>query len=331
MEEGRETDLLTVAEQTLHYLRRPHDAALDGPLESAAAWRSKDLRERTQDWIVELSSSQIQELEGAYEIGRALPLSELTRSSFPLPTLAQEIQRWRDQVAGGLGVVLVRGLPVREWGEEKSSRIYWGVGCHLGCPGVQNEMGELLGHVRDTRESERDPNVRLYKTASDIAFHCDAADAVGLLCLETARTGGASRIVSSVAVFNRLVETQPKLAARLFDPVLLDVRSENEEGGLRHFPVPPCRYAEGVLRTFYHSDYFRSVVRHPDVPPLGELEEALFDAYEAIAGSPEFHFDMQLEPGDLQLISNHTILHSRTGYEEYPERRRHLLRLWLSL
>ena len=43
--------------------------------------------------------------------------------------------------------------------------------------------------------------------------------------------------------------------------------------------------------------------------------------------------DMDLQPGDIQLVSNHSVLHARTEYEEWPEpeRKRHLLRLWLSL
>ena len=42
---------------------------------------------------------------------------------------------------------------------------------------------------------------------------------------------------------------------------------------------------------------------------------------------------MDLLPGDMQFISNHTIVHARTVYEdeEEPEKKRHLLRLWLSL
>ena len=41
---------------------------------------------------------------------------------------------------------------------------------------------------------------------------------------------------------------------------------------------------------------------------------------------------MTFEPGDIQLVCNHSTLHSRTAYEDYeePERRRHLLRLWLA-
>jgi alpha-ketoglutarate-dependent taurine dioxygenase len=95
----------------------------------------------------------------------------------------------------------------------------------------------------------------------------------------------------------------------------------------------PCRFAGGVLRTFYHSDYFRSAVRHAEVPPFTAQERALLDLYEAIASSPELYLDMQFEPGDIQLISNHFTLHARTAYEDgdAPAQRRHLLRLWLSL
>jgi hypothetical protein len=42
---------------------------------------------------------------------------------------------------------------------------------------------------------------------------------------------------------------------------------------------------------------------------------------------------MHLDRGDMQLLNNYTVIHSRTNFEDYdePERRRHLLRLWLSL
>jgi hypothetical protein len=41
---------------------------------------------------------------------------------------------------------------------------------------------------------------------------------------------------------------------------------------------------------------------------------------------------MDFEPGDMQFVHNHPMLHDRMGFEDWPEseRRRHLLRLWLS-
>jgi hypothetical protein len=202
----------------------------------------------------------------------------------------------------------------------------------MGRPGAQNPQGDLLGHVRDTGEDAADPFVRLYRTASHIAYHCDAADVVGLLCLRQAKRGGASRIVSSVSVHDELLRRRPDLVSRLYEPFRLDVRNEDASGALRHLPIPPCRFADGRLRTFFHSDYFRSAVRHDDVAPFTREEQELLDLYEEIARSPELCLDMDLAPGDIQWLSNHTILHARTAYEDHaePARQRHLLRLWLS-
>ena len=84
--------------------------------------------------------------------------------------------------------------------------------------------------------------MRLYRTRADIAYHCDAADVVGLLCLRAARSGGASRIVSSVTVYNELLAQRPDLVERLYEPFSVDVRNEDESGEIRHIPIPPCRY-----------------------------------------------------------------------------------------
>ena len=53
---------------------------------------------------------------------------------------------------------------------------------------MQGEAMQILAGMQG--EEEHDPNVRRYKTAGDIAFHCDLADVVGLLCLRTALRGG---------------------------------------------------------------------------------------------------------------------------------------------
>ena len=174
---------------------------------------------------------------------------------------------------------------------------------------------------------------RLYQTSANIDYHCDAADVVGLLCLKKAKSGGKSRIVSSVTVFNELVKRRSDLVARLFEPFQLDSRGETKGDAPGSIPITPCCYAGGKLRTFYHSDYFRSAVRHAEVAPFTEKEQALLDTYEQIAAEPGIFLDMDLQPGDIQLLSNHTNLHARTDYEDHedPAERRHLLRLWLSL
>jgi hypothetical protein len=325
---------LTFAEQALHYFDRPHAGMPAAPIGGAAAWRGEDLARR-DDWMAVLTAAQVAELDALRDglRGRGLTPATLRREDVALPTLAATIDGWRRELTDGRGFLVVRGLPVERWGDDDAGLVFWALGLVLGRPGAQNPEGDLLGHVRDTGEDAGDPFVRRYRTAGDIAYHCDLADAVGLLCLRAARAGGASRLVSSVTVYDELARRRPDLVPRLFEPMYLDRRNETTDGGPGWVPVFPCRFEAGKLRTFYHSDYFRSVTRHADVPPFTAEERELLDVYEAIAAEPALRLDMQFAPGDVQLVSNHVILHARTAYEDAPDptRQRHLLRLWLSL
>ena len=314
--------------QTRSYFDRPHEGAPTGPIEGAAAWRGAEVGDEFRSLF---SAADVEELEAAVAAARSrtASLGETTREHFLLPGLAPRLKSWRDEVARGRGFVLLSGLPVERWDEETASWVYWALGLHLGHTGAQNPQGDLLGHVKDMGERNDDPMVRLYRTSADIAYHCDAADGVGLLCLRKARSGGLSRIVSSVRVWNELHEARPDLAARLFEPVPLDLRNEHKPDAPGFGLVPPCRFGAGELRTFYHSDYFRSAQRHADAP-MTSLELELYDTYEAIANRADLYLDMDLQPGDVQLLSNHTVLHARTAYKDDPAAPRHLLRLWLS-
>lgn len=317
--------------QAMHYFNRPHHAVRRTPVEGAAAWRGVALRERY--WKVGLDATAVNEIDAAVRSARAagIAMGAMRRGDFPLPTVGPRLRAWARALDSGRGFLLLRGLPVERWGDDDSALAFWGIGQHLGRPGAQNPQGDLLGHVVDTGEDAANPFVRRYRTAGDIAFHCDLADVVGLLCLRSASRGGASRLVSSVSVYNELLRRRPDLIERLYEPFLLDNRDEQRSEAPAFVPVSPCRYADGRLRTFYHSDYFRSVERHPEAPRFTDLERELLDLYESIANDPDLYLDMALQPGDVQLVSNHSVLHARTAYTDTAVSQRHLLRLWLSL
>ena len=308
---------------------RPHVGAPSGPLAIPAAWAGADIRARGE-FRRRLSDADIAEIETALAHAKAAgkPTIELTADDLPLPRLAHRIAAWRDELCDGLGFVVVTGVPVERWSRSDAERFFWAFGQHLGVPGLQNPQGDLLGHVLDTGDAATDPLVRLYRTASNINYHCDGADVVGLLCLANSPTGGLSRIASSVTIFNELWKQDRRLALRLFETVRHDRRNEEKPGQSPYALIQPACFDGTRLRTFYHSDYFRSVVRH--VGALQPEEQELFDAYEAIAEQPDIRLDMRFEPGDIQLLSNHTIVHARTAYTD-GDRKRHLLRLWLTL
>lgn len=318
------------AAQSRHYFAREHRWVPSKPLHSPAAWRGSDMRAEWDSadasWCYKLSDDDRAEIYAA--VAQAPEeLALINRENFVLPNLSAVIGQWRSQLATGTGVQIIKGLPTHEpmqW----VRRAYWGLGHHLGEPGAQNPQQELLGEVRDYRED--DPNVRLYRTPHNINLHCDAADVVGLLCLQTAVRGGHSRIVSTVTLFNELLAEHPDLISALFDRFKLDSRGERSEGTLPYSEPVPCCFDGEMLRTFYHSDYMRSVSRHAGVAVSSEQQQIL-DFYDSRGADPDLYFDMWLEPGDIQLLSNHTVAHARTAYQDSAEQQRHLLRLWLSL
>ena len=327
------TTYRSFAQQSAHYMARPHTGVPDAPIESAAAWYGPDLSADPDQWTYELTDSESTEVHDAVTqlVQAGTSLEGVTRDNFPLPTLAPQITRWRQDIMDGPGLKLIRGLPTQDWSYEEICYAFWGMGHHLGIPGAQNPDNELLGHVKDYGESADNPFVRLYRTASHIRYHCDACDIVGLLCLQPAAEGGQSRLVSTVTLFNELLRAHPELVSRVCEPFRLDRRGETRPDQLPYSMVTPAQFADGKLQTFYHSDYFRSIERHEGLV-LTEAEKTILDFYDERSLSPELFLDMWLEPGDMQFVSNHTIAHSRTAFTDHedPAKRRHLLRLWLA-
>lgn len=312
--------------QSLHYFARPHDSIRRTPLDTPAVWRGAELP--VSSWLEVLDAAAIAELDAALDRVERLgqPTAALVRGDFPLPTLAPRFADWRRSIEHGRGFVVLRGIPVERWSQERCERFFWCFGLHLGIPGAQNPQGDLLGHVRDTGAA-MDGTVRQYRTREAIPFHCDLADVVGLLCLRAAARGGRSRIASSAYAYNEVLARRPDLVDRMYEPLRMDTKGE---GSVPYISLEPCRHAVGVLRTFWHAEYFRSVERHPWAPRLDATERALLDLYDEILDEPGCALEMDLRPGDIQLLSNHVIVHSRSAFED-GDQPRHLLRLWLSL
>ena len=65
-----------------------------------------------------------------------------------------------------------------------------------------------------------------------------------------------------------------------------------------------------------------------ELDPRGK--EAL-EAFEEILNDPRMVKEFYFEPGQIQIVDNRRCGHRRTGFSDWPEpeRRRHLVRLWL--
>lgn len=300
-----------------------------------SAWQGAEMKADPDRWLISLAAGEITELENAAEsyLGRSKEIADITKESFPLPDFGAHLEGLKKKLLLGLGFEVIRGLPVAKYSQEFAATIFCGVGAHLGSARSQNAAGHILGHVRDVGADARDPNTRIYQTSERQTFHTDSSDVVGLLCIREAIEGGDSLLVSTATIYNEMFARRPDLAALLFDPIATDRRGEVPENEKPYLEIPVLNWHAGFLTGFYQRQYIDSAQRFPDAPRLTPAHVEALDLFDALANSPILHFGMRLQPGDMQFVYNHALLHDRTGFRDWPiaGQKRHLLRLWLSM
>jgi hypothetical protein len=313
-----------------------HSAEPMPPLiEGPSAWAGRELRGRESDWVIRLTPTHRAEIDAAIRGFRSagLSLATIAADQFSLPTLGAVLHTVLDELLEGRGFVLLRGFEVARYPREAQAIAFMGLGSHLGVPRSQNAKGHLLGHVKDLGLDVTDPNVRYYQTHRKLEYHTDSCDIVGLLCLKTAKAGGESFIVSSMTLYNEVRRRRPDLLPALFQPYPTDRRGEVPEGMQPWFDMPIFHWYADRLSCIYVRQYIESAQRHfPQAARLTPQQVEAMDLLDALSNDPDLHLSMAFEPGDMQFLHNHVILHSRNDFENWPEpeRHRHLLRLWLA-
>jgi hypothetical protein len=314
------------------------------PIEGPAVWHGKDLALSTA-WIRPLSPRSVDELDEALQAveRRGLRWPDFGPADFPLPTLAGELDAVRAELEHGRGIVLLRGLPVERYTLDQLRQLYWGLGVHLGTPRQQNVAGELIGEVRDevrlygeVREAPgassvtRSSRARA-RTSGPLRFHTDRCDVVTLLCVRSARAGGESKVCSSVAVSNVLLERRPDLHALLCRDYVRNRQGEEAGGERMTYAMPVFAARDGHFTSHYSRTFIEAAQLLPGVRPLTAAENEALDLHARVC--EELAITMALEPGDLQLLNSHVTYHARNPYEDAkePDRDRLLLRLWLAV
>jgi len=315
----KESKINSLKTQTIHFFSRSHEKICVDPIKSPQAWKVNDIKPDEGCFHV-FSKNELDEIEHF--------VNDKNIDPHLYPRLKQLASIITNEITKGRGFFLISGFPIQKYSLKQTEHFYKELGKLIGTIGAQNEKGDLLGHVID--RNLKSNNVRKCENSKKIAFHFDFAYKVSLMCYNKAKAGGESLISSSVAIYNEIIKLKPHLIKRLYEPFYMDTHGQ---GKIYYLPIVPCRYFNGQLKTFYHSDYFRSVEKYSFFKGIDKDGKELLDLFDELAVSNEFAYRMELNPGDIQFVSNHTIIHARTRYEDYEEieKRRHLLRLWISL
>lgn len=303
------------------------------PVEDPAFWYRHDLPEGDK-WIRILEPQEIAEIERAVEhVQRSgIELRNVTRAKFEMPTFGPVLDGLRDEIINGRGFAVIRGLPVERYTQEQTATAFWGIGQYFGELVSQNAKGHLLGHVKDLGYTRENPSHRGYQTSEELLYHSDSCDMSVLLCLNPAKSGGVSRIMSSVTLHNEMLKRKPEWVEGLSAALYRDRRNEVPVGLDPWYVLPVFNYHAGFLTTSLASGNLRMAQRHEEVPRLTPAQAEALDVIDKIGAEDDTHLEFDLQRGDMEFLHNHVVMHSRTRYENFPEpeRHRHLLRLWLS-
>jgi alpha-ketoglutarate-dependent taurine dioxygenase len=296
------------------------------------AWRA-DTIDAQETWYEQVPRRFLAEVANLLgkpgESPTAVMLSEEQRAS------GREIVRpIAEALEQGRGFVLVES-PALDLDDRQRILLYWLIGQALGKPVAQNVQGTLLYDVRDTGQDVRH-GARFSVTNAESSFHTDASfwdeivDYVGLLCLKTARVGGLSQIVSGHSARQQLMVKHPEVLAILSQPFHVDRRggARPEEAATARFPVLSQQGNDLVYR---YLRYWIEAGHEKVGEPLSAAQKHALDALDEVLSEQRLRVEFTLRPGEMFFLNNRWTLHNRTAFEDFaePERRRHLVRLWL--
>jgi hypothetical protein len=310
---------------------RREPAARMQPVVDPAGWQPDSLK-TVSSWSYRFSDRDISELVTGVAHARrsGTPIAEIGQADFPLSGLAEVLRDVRRELLDGRGVVMMQGFPVEAFDREETAMAYIGLGAYLGQTMSQNKHGHVLGHVKDLGGDYFDPVTRGYMTRAEMRFHADGCDYVGLLCLKTSKSGGESRVASSVTVYNTMLARRPDLVEALCGDYYRSRSGEVNPGELPYFAQPIFSFTQGFFSATGAGVAVEKAQKLPGVPKWTPAQAEAVEVYRQVVD--ECAADIPFAPGDIQFLNNFVMLHTRRAYEDWPEadRKRHLLRLWLS-
>ena len=300
------------------------------PVVDPASWGPDDLRDLSR-WTYRVTDEDADDLAAGVAAVRrqGVSLVDIMREHFPLQRFGNVLADVRRELMDGRGIVMMSNFPLDRFDREGTAIAYIGLGCWLGQTMSQNKFGHILGHVKDLGGDYHDPKTRGYMTRAEMRFHTDACDYVGLLCLQGSKSGGASRIASSVTVYNRMLETRPDLVKVLTEDFYRSRSGEVSAGDLPYFKQPIFSFTNGWFSATGVGAVIDKAQKLPGVPKFTAAQKEAVEVYRQTV--EECALDINFQRGDIQFLNNFVMLHTRREYEDWleNERKRHLLRLWL--
>ena len=298
-----------------------------------SAWEIEDLKS-TDDWCFEIDESDgillRDSIKSLFEQDR--DLFSYSPNEFNFGSSWEHIEKAVAEAHHGKGISIVRGLPREDLSQDEFRLLSWAIGLKAGVARPQGLASQYISAVQDAGTDYRAANGRGYSSNAELDFHVDVADLTILTCYNKAKSGGQSMISSGVTAHNYLTKERPDLAEIAYQHFYFSRQEEQAPDEQPVYSLPLFEVESGNLFCNWNRNRVQSAQNIEGVPELSKLQKETMDFLDEILTRPELMYTMYLEPGDMQIINNYRMFHSRTGYLDYENdlKKRCLYRLWLS-
>ena len=299
-------------------------------------WSAETLLEN--DGLVTLDANCLAEMDQvAAELeANPIPSEALDPSFFEMPSCQAAMAKVHAQIHAGIGFAIIDRLPLERLETETAKKLYWLLMSMISRPVAQKWDGTMIYDVHDTGATVgAGSDVRSSKTHAGQGYHIDNAfnlppDFVALFCLQVAREGGMSGLVSFETVYNLLLEECPEVLPRLFEPFFYDRQKEHAPGDEDVSEKPVFESDGNVVFANYSPRIIRQGYEIMD-QKMDAATQTAMDALMDISERSGLGKTFVFQPGQIQIVNNKRLGHRRTEFHDWPEpeRRRHLVRIWL--
>ena len=300
---------------------------------SPSAWEIEDLKS-DNNWCFEVADTDRKQITNSIKtvFDKDRDLFDYSPDEFDFGSSWKIIESAIKEAHHGKGLSIVKGLPREDLNHKEFRLLSWAIGLRTGVARPQGLASQYISAVRDIGTDYRAANGRGYSSNAELDFHVDVADLTILTCYNQAKSGGQSLISSGVTAHNYLFKERPDLAEAAYQFFYFSRQEEQAADEKPFYSLPLFEEMNGNLFCNWNRNRVQSAQNLKGVPKLSKLQQETMDALDEILIRPELMYTMYLEPGDMQIINNYRIFHSRTGYVDYENdlQKRCLYRLWLA-
>ncbi|KAI0017830.1 Clavaminate synthase-like protein [Xylariomycetidae sp. FL0641] len=282
--------------------------------------------------IHHLSPNGVLEIEAALRHFQDLELDgdEVSRERFPLPTLTKVLDQCAVELHQGRGVCIIRGLTPQHYSPEENVILFLAIASYIGTQrGVQNAKGDMLSHVFESKAwtVPREKRHGIHTNGS-LPYHNDmGCDILSMHVRECAAVGGATFVASSGAIYNDLMQTNPRALGTL---AAADWPIQVSRPGALPFVLSPL-VKQHCGHLMMAADPSR-IGPHPSAPKrrIPSLTSAQQEALGLLQQAADRNrMRLPVQAGDMVFLNNWAFLHSREAYQDHKTSERHIVRLWL--